>query len=70
MMIFIPNFLKEHIHNQSVNKIITGISIGLFESSIITPFERLKTLRMTSMSTGFGYMKYITFESIYVGFRI
>lgn len=70
MMIFIPSILKEHIHNQSINKIITGISIGLFESCIITPFERLKTIKMTSLATGFGYFKYITFQSIYVGFRI
>ncbi|CAD8112443.1 unnamed protein product [Paramecium primaurelia] len=70
MMIFIPSFLKEHIHNSSLNKILTGISIGLFESCLITPFERLKTLKMTTMSTGFGYLKYITLDSIYVGFRI
>ncbi|CAD8066038.1 unnamed protein product [Paramecium primaurelia] len=70
MMIFIPSMLNDHIHNQSINKIITGASIGLFESCIITPFERLKTLKMTSMATGFGYLKYITLESIYVGFRI
>lgn len=70
MMVFIPSYLKERIHNQSLNKIITGTCIALFESCIITPFERLKTLKMTSMATGFGYLKYFTFESIYVGFRI
>ncbi|CAD8098239.1 unnamed protein product [Paramecium primaurelia] len=70
MMIFIPQFLKNYIHDYSLNKILTGISIGIFESCIITPFERLKILKMTNMAVGFGYLKYITFDQIYVGFRI
>ncbi|CAD8190093.1 unnamed protein product [Paramecium pentaurelia] len=70
MMIFIPQFLKNYIHDYSLNKILTGVSIGIFESCIITPFERLKILKMTNMAVGFGYLKYITFDQIYVGFRI
>ena len=47
MTIFIPNAIKEIITNPEINKIITGICIGLFESCIICPFERLKIIRMT-----------------------
>ncbi|CAD8118367.1 unnamed protein product [Paramecium sonneborni] len=70
MMIFIPSFLKKIINDQSLNKILTGISIAIFESCIITPFERLKILKMTNLTVGFGYLKYITFDQIYVGFGI
>lgn len=45
------------------------MSIGIFESFIITPFERLKTQKMTA-TENFAYLKHMQFKSIYVGFQI
>ena len=53
MMILIPTFFQQRLpsHSRLLSKVLTGITIALFESLIICPLERLKIYRMTNLST-------------------
>lgn len=55
MMLFFPNFYREHILSDRIQqnyprlpKILTGLSIANFEIIVINPLERLKVWLMTS----------------------
>jgi hypothetical protein len=55
MMLFFPNFYREHILSEHIQqkyprlpKILTGLSIANFEIVVINPLERLKVWLMTS----------------------
>jgi hypothetical protein len=57
MMLFFPNFYREHVLSQHIQqkyprlpKILTGLSIANFEIAVINPLERLKVWLMTSPS--------------------
>jgi hypothetical protein len=54
MMILIPNFYHKHVQSPLAAKTLTGITIGLFESVIICPLERLKTIYMTRLALTSG----------------
>lgn len=61
MMILLPKALKDYFEDPTMTKIITGFSIGVFESCLITPFERLKTLKMTTLQQNFKYIAHMSF---------
>jgi len=50
LMIWMPHFFETNIDfkNPHIKKVLTGVAISAIESTILCPFERVKTYLMTT----------------------
>lgn len=78
-MVGLPNLYKDILpqsfqNNKKVLKLFTGLSIGIFESMILCPVERVKVHFMTQTQVGASYWSFFAgirgnaFRELFRGF--